>query len=479
LPLYAVADVEQTIPLFKVTAFDTDLDLGGGVAIRFTRAGHILGSSSVTLSTPDESVLFSGDLGRIDHPVLRPRGTPPGSPFVLIESTYGDREHPEPAGAEHEAMADAIRRTVARGGSVLIPAFAVDRTELVLKALTQMRAAGRIPVSIPIYVNSPMAVSALAVYRAAEDSGELRDDIQPEDFFNLANLHEVVDAEESKRLNHPDQPSIIISSSGMATGGRVLHHLEAMLPGDKNCVVFTGYQGVGTRGRTLLEGATEMKFRGRYVQVKAEIIQDSEFSVHADGSDLVDWLRGLSPKPETVFVTHGEEGSSEALAARIRTELGLVVVVPSYGERVLLSAKGTYAPLSPLSGTGAEAPVVQARPAAKPAPVVVQPVPVSRPSPGGALPLRRVADTHADDMEQVAVIIETAIGQVPFLPEAKQPEVSELLHGALDIVRGSSPDQATVREGINLALYAAAGAVETPGGQSIVALLAHVPKILG
>jgi metallo-beta-lactamase family protein len=478
LPLYTVADVEQTIPLFKVVAFDNDLDLGDGIAIRFTRAGHILGSSSVTLSTSEGSVLFSGDLGRHDHPVLRPRDVPPGSPFVLIESTYGDREHPDPAGKPHEAMADAIRRTVARGGSVLIPAFAVDRTEIVLKALTELRATGRISADVPIYVNSPMAVAALAVYRGAETSGELRDDIRPEDFFNLANLHEVTDVEESKQLNNPGQPSIIISSSGMATGGRVLHHLEALLPGQRNCVIFTGYQGVGTRGRTLLEGATEMKFRGRYVPVKAEIIQDSEFSVHADGSDLVDWLRDLSPQPETVFVTHGEEGSSDALAARIRTELGLVVVVPRYGERVSLTAKGTYAPLSPLSGATPEA--VQARPATKPAPVVTRPAPVvSRPSPGGALPLRKVSDTHADDMEQVEVIIETAIGQVPFLPDAKQAEVSEMLHGVLAIVRGPSPDLGQVREGVNLALYAAAGAVETPGGQSIVALLAHVPKILG
>ncbi len=181
-----------------------------------------------------------------------------------------------------------------------------------------------------------------------------------------------------------------------------------------------------------------------------------------------------------MFCTHGEEGSSDALAARIRTELGLVVVVPRYGERVSLSAKGTYAPLSPLSGAAPEAAAVQARPVSKPAPVVTRPAPAAaRPSPGGALPSRKVSDTHADDMEQVAVIIETAIGQVPFLPEAKQAEVSEMLHGVLDIVRGQSPDLGQVREGVNLALYAAAGAVETPGGQSIVALLAHVPKVLG
>ncbi len=479
LPLYTVADVEETTPLFKVVPFDTDFDLGSGVAIRMTRAGHILGSASATLSTPEGSVLFSGDLGRSDHPVLRPRGTPPGSPFVLIESTYGDREHPDAKGAEHEAMAAAIRRTIARGGSVLVPAFAIDRTEIVLKALTELREAGRIPADVPIYVNSPMAVAALAVYREAEGRGELRDDIQPEDFFNLPNLREITDPEDSKRLNHPDQPSIIISASGMATGGRVLHHLEAMLPDPRNCVIFTGYQAVGTRGRTMLRGVTEMKFRGRYIPVKAEIVSDGEFSVHADASDLIDWLRDLSPQPETVFVTHGEEGSSDAFAERVRAELGLTVVVPRFKEKVTLTPRGTWAPLSPVDGAvaGAEVP----EPAPTPHPPVPHPPSVLHPPTPGAklLPVRKVADTHADDLEQVAVILETAIGQVPFLPEVKQAEVSELLHEVLGMVRGSSPDLGAVREGVNLALYAAAGAVETPGGQSIVALLAHVPKVLG
>jgi len=262
----------------------------------------------------------------------------------------------------------------------------------------------------------------------------------------------------------------------MATGGRVLHHLETLLPDARNAVVLTGYQGVGTRGRQLSEGAEQVKINGRYVPVRAEVYHDREFSVHADGSDLIDWLRDLSPAPETVFCTHGEEGSAEALAARIRTELGLTVTVPKYGERVSLSAKGTYAPLSPLSGevSAASAPRPQ-----KPAPTT------TRPSPGGSLPVRKVAGTlrqaqgtGADDMEQVAVIVETAIGQVAFLPEAKQAEVSELLHGVLELVRSDAPDLGQVREGVNLALYAAAGAVETPGGQSIVALLAHVPKII-
>jgi metallo-beta-lactamase family protein len=220
-----------------------------------------------------------------------------------------------------------------------------------------------------------------------------------------------------------------------------------------------------------------MKFRGRYVPVKAEVVQDGEFSVHADASDLIDWLRDLSPQPETVFVTHGEEGSSEKFAAKVRTELGLTVVVPRYKEKVTLVPHGMYAPLAPVAGA---APV-----AAAPAPSAARPVPhppavPHAPTPGGKLPLVRVpADTHADDLEEVAVIVETAIGQVTFLPDEKQEEVSGLLHEVLGLVRGPEPDLGSVREGVNLALYAAAGAVETPGGQSIVALLAHIPKILG
>ncbi len=471
LPLYTVADVEATTPLFKVVPFDTDTDIGGGVAIRMTRAGHILGSASVTLSTPEGAVLFSGDLGRHDHPVLRPRDEPPGAPFVLVESTYGDREHPDAKGMEHEAMAAAIRRTIARGGSVLVPAFAIDRTENVLKALSELREAGRIPKDVPIYVNSPMAVAALAVYREAEGRGELRDDIQPEDFFNLPTLREITDADDSKRLNHPDHTSIIISSSGMAMGGRVLHHLEAMLPDARNTVVFTGYQGVGTRGRTLLEGVTEMKFRGRYVPVKAEIVADGEFSVHADASDLIDWLRDLRPQPETVFVVHGEEGSSEAFAAKIRAELHLTAVIPRYREKVTLSPRGAWTPLTPSAAGTAQEPVR--------APATVAEPGARRETPGAKLPVRKTADTHADDLDQVDVILETAIGQVPFLPDDKQEEVSALLHEVLDLVRTGSPDLRAVREGVNQALYAAAGAVESPGGQSIVALLAHVPKVLG
>lgn len=336
LPIYTSADVERTLPLLRAIDFDTDADLGDGLSVRFTRAGHILGSASVTVTTRHTSVLFSGDLGRHDHPVLRPRDTPPGAPVVVVESTYGDREHPEPRNLPHEGFADAIRRTVERGGSVLVPAFAIDRTEVVLRTIAQLRAQGRIP-SVPIYVNSPMATSALEVYRRA--TGELRPDIDIGEFARMDNVHLVTSAEESMALTSGRRrgPSIIISSSGMVNGGRVLHHLERMLPDSRNCIVLTGYQAVGTRGRALLEGATQLKMHGVYLPVKAEIVADQEFSVHGDASDLVGWIRDLDPPPTTVFVTHGEEEAAEALAARLTRELGVATVVPAYAERVLLA----------------------------------------------------------------------------------------------------------------------------------------------
>ncbi len=468
LPLYTIADVERTLPLLRAVPYDTDLDLGRGLTLRLTRAGHILGSASVTLRHGETSVLVSGDLGRHDHPLLESRDQPPGAGYVLVESTYGDREHPDPAGLPHQAMADAIRRTIDRGGSVLVPAFAVDRTPLVLKALSQLRREQRIP-DVPIFVNSPMAVAALAVYREAGRNGELRPDLEVDEFMDLPNLREVTDAEESKRLNRPDQPCIIVSASGMATGGRVLHHLEFLLPNPRNAVIFTGYQGVGTRGRQLLEGATEMKFRGRFVPVKAEVIQDSEFSVHADGSDLIDWLAGLEPKPRTVFCVHGEQGSATNLAARIQRELGLTAVVPRFREVVSLDPADGLAPVAPVAPSGPTPRPVETAPQAAAAAE-------QRPSPGDRLPFGGSSKTEHVNADQVRVILTTALGQVPFLPADKQAEVSVALQRAVARIGG---ERAALLDAVNQALYLAATAVETPGGQSIVALLAHLPKIIG
>lgn len=267
--------------------------------------------------------------------MLRSREIPDGATTVLIESTYGGREHHDPAGAAHEPLASLIRRTAKRGGSVLIPAFAVDRTEVVLQTLTQLHKDGRIP-TLPVFVNSPMALAALRIYTETRFADELRPDLDAGSFVDLPQLHEVRSTEDSMKLNSPKVPSIIISSSGMATGGRVLHHLEHMLPDPRHAVVLAGYQAEGTRGRLLLDGAQHLKMHGRQIPVRAEILQDEEFSVHADRSELLDWLAALSPRPTQVFTVHGTPESAAELAQAIRTDLGLDVQVAELGQTVQL-----------------------------------------------------------------------------------------------------------------------------------------------
>ncbi len=335
LPLFTITDVEKTLRLFRIVDYDTDYDVAPGWTASWTRAGHILGSASIRVQTPGGSVLFSGDLGRASHPVLRSREIPRGADVVLVESTYGDREHFEPSATAHEPLADLIRRTSRRGGSVLVPAFAVDRTEVVLKTLTELMQQDRIP-RLPVFVNSPMALAALRVYRDPRYADELRPDLSPDGFVDLPQLHEVTSTEDSIKLNAPKMPCIIISSSGMATGGRVLHHLEHLLPDSRNAVVLTGYQAVGTRGRLLSEGASHVKMHGRQVPVRAEILTDEEFSVHADASDLLDWLAALTPAPARVWCVHGDPDSASALAAAATDRLGLTTGVAVHGATVPL-----------------------------------------------------------------------------------------------------------------------------------------------
>ncbi len=334
LPLYTVADADRAIGRFRTVDFGVDTPLTDRAGFGLTRAGHVLGSASIRLRIDDASVLFSGDLGRTVHPLLRPRAAPPAALTVVIESTYGDRDHPDPGAHPHAALADAIRRTIARGGSVLIPAFAVDRTELVLHALSALRRAGEIP-AVPVYVDSPMALAALDVYRETVMREEFLPEVEPT-MFDLPMLHTARSSEESMALNVPRTPCVIISSSGMASGGRVVHHLPHLLPDRRNTIAFTGYQARGTRGRALLDGEREVKVMGRYVPVRAEIVDDEEFSVHADAGELLGWLRELPEAPEIVYVVHGEPESSRALAARIRAELDWCVVVPAAGERGLV-----------------------------------------------------------------------------------------------------------------------------------------------
>ncbi|MDO5728439.1 MAG: MBL fold metallo-hydrolase [Actinomycetaceae bacterium] len=332
-PLYTPEDVEVTLTMLRAVDYDQPLDLDDDICATWVRAGHILGSASIHLQIDSRSVLFSGDLGRHDPPVLKPRAKPPAADWVLMESTYGDREHAEPD-RPHENMAAAIRRTVERGGHILMPAFAIDRTEAVLKAITDLMRAKRIP-SIPVFVDSPMGLNALDVYRDLS-LDELKDDIEIDDFLGIPQLTEARTSDDSKRINTFRHSCIIVSSSGMLEGGRVLHHLERILPGKQHCLIITGYQATGTRGRALIDGARNVKIHGQYIPVRAEVVQDREFSAHADASDLIDWLRDLDREPHTVFLTHGEGRASRALAERITEELGWNVVLPGHGEVVSL-----------------------------------------------------------------------------------------------------------------------------------------------
>jgi metallo-beta-lactamase family protein len=334
LPLYTTEDAARAIALLRPVPFGRCLEVAAGVRVELHPAGHILGSATVALDVDGTRLVISGDVGRPVHPLLRPPAPRPAADVLLCESTYGDRVH-EPEERALQRLADTITRTARRGGVVVIPAFAVDRTEVVLHALGELRRDGVIP-DLPVHVDSPMALAVLHVYRNAIARGdpELRLACDA-DLLAGGHLHEAVTTAQSKALNGIRFPSIIISSSGMATGGRVLHHLAERLPDPRNAVVLVGFQAEGTRGRLLADGARTLKLLGRYVPVRAEVVVADAFSVHADCDELVEWLVA-APAPRTTFVVHGESSASAAFRDRIDEQLGWAAVVPSHGERVRL-----------------------------------------------------------------------------------------------------------------------------------------------
>ena len=337
LPLYDAKDVDATVALFRSATVGESVALPGGADLTFGRAGHILGSCWARLVVPDDhgstSVLTSGDLGRSDHPLLRPPTPRPEVETLLIETTYGNRGRDTATALDSFAV--MINRTVERGGSILVPAFAVDRTEVLLYELARLRKAGRIP-ELPIVVDSPMALSCLRVYRQAlaEQAPDLREDL-PRDVFDVDDIIDATTREESIEWNRPRMPSIVISASGMATGGRVLHHLQEMLPRRENTVAIVGFAAEGTRARQLLQGATELKMLGRYVPVRAEVFSLDAFSAHADRDELFAWATG-APAPRTCFAVHGEPEGATALTDRLRRDAGWSAVVARDGERVRL-----------------------------------------------------------------------------------------------------------------------------------------------
>lgn len=338
LPLYDEEDVEQALTLFTEIDFRTTHDFANESRVTFCPSGHILGSSFVVVEVANKRLLFTGDMGRPEHPVLSPPDAVPPASYdaVITESTYGDRIH---VGA-NDKFAETIRRTVERGGSVLIPAFAVDRTEVILFQLRELMAAGEIP-RVPVFADSPMALTSLDFYREAirEADASIRSDISREwdhqDPFDPGTLKELRSVDESKSLNNQHAPCIIVSASGMATGGRVVHHLARMLPRVNNTVILPGFQAVGTRGRSLEQGDEEVKIHGEWVPVRAEVVKIETFSVHADADELVHWLKDAG-KPNTAFVVHGETGAAESFASRLTYELQWNAVVPKPGQEFTL-----------------------------------------------------------------------------------------------------------------------------------------------
>jgi metallo-beta-lactamase family protein len=338
LPLYTSEDAAAVPERFRPTDYHAPIQVGDGIAVELVNAGHIVGSASALVTVDGAApsrVFFSGDVGRPNHPILRAPETPPAADTVLVESTYGNRLH-EPEEQALDRMAEAIVRTAHQGGTVVIPSFAVDRTEVLLIALGRLVADGRVP-KLPIYADSPMALAVLDVYRRAiaAHAADVRLADRADPFALSGELHELRTPEESRSLNELGYPSIIISASGMATGGRVLHHLARCLPDSRCTVILPGYQSEGTRGRQLADGARSVKLLGRYVPVRAHVLELGAFSVHADAAELTEWLRPL-PAPDTAYLVHGEATAADAMARRLGDELGWTAVVPTQGERVLV-----------------------------------------------------------------------------------------------------------------------------------------------
>jgi metallo-beta-lactamase family protein len=332
LPLYTRADAERALELL-VPVSRHQAHRVGQLDFRFTRAGHILGASSVELSDGRTTVVFSGDLGRPNDALALPPEPVRQADYLIVESTYGNRLHP--VGDPEEALGDVIRRTVARGGAVVIPAFAVGRAQTLLLHIHRLAAKGAIP-DVPVFLDSPMAADVTRLLQAHADEHR----ISREECAQVSRAVDITNSvEESKAIDRRTGPLIVISASGMATGGRVLFHLERFLPDRRSTVLLVGHQAAGTRGEQLLNGAEEIKIRGKYVAVHAEVVALNGLSAHADYNEILEWLRGFERAPLTTFVTHGEPSAADALRQRIEDSLGWTVHVPEHGERVKLAAR--------------------------------------------------------------------------------------------------------------------------------------------
>lgn len=326
LPLYTVEDAERALERFSVVPFDTEVPLHDKATLTFRHAGHILGAATADIAWGGKRIVFSGDIGRYDDALMPDPQAVPAADYVVVESTYGDRVHAP--GDPTERLGAIIEKTVARGGTVVVPAFAVGRAQSLLYHIWQLKRAGRLS-SIPIYLDSPMAISASDLFCDNPTDHRLPS-------ASCRALCEVAtyarDVAESKAISASRFPKVVVAASGMASGGRVLHHLKTFAPDHRNTILFAGYQADGTRGRRMLQGEPQLTIHGEWVPVRAEVQEISSLSAHADSNELMRWLGGFRDAPSRVFVVHGERHAAEALRERIHTRMGWSAVVSQRDE---------------------------------------------------------------------------------------------------------------------------------------------------
>jgi metallo-beta-lactamase family protein len=341
-PIYTVDDAQASLNHFVSSQYDADINLPGDVRIRFQDAGHILGSSIVELWVTEQGkttkIVFSGDLGQPGQPIIKDPTPIHEADFVITESTYGNRNH-ENYDNRMSVLADIINTTVSRGGNVIIPAFAVGRTQMLLYYFHQLFKQGLIP-EVPVIIDSPLAISATDIFRKNPQDYDdeayhlaLNEQDSP---LSMPQLAFTRTADESKALNQLDRPVIIISASGMADAGRIQHHLKHNLWRANSSVLFVGYQAQGSLGRRLVEGAKKVKILGEEVTVKAQIFNLEGFSAHADQSQLLNWIGSFTVKPRNVFIVHGEQDASTTFAQLLQERCGIEAYIPRYGDAAVI-----------------------------------------------------------------------------------------------------------------------------------------------
>jgi len=324
LPLYTEKEAFKSLNHFQALEFNKSYDILDGLQFKFNHSGHILGSAFITLSNNNKTIVFSGDIGRLHDPLLKPPVKIEYADYIVTESTYGDRLHETDDPTEQ--IEKIVNETISKNGKILIPAFAVGRSQHLLYYIHKLKEQERIP-NVPIFLDSPMAIDATKIFCGSKEEHNLSEN-EVQRTCAIATYTDTV--EESKHINKVKGPAIIISASGMATGGRVLHHLEHLLSEPNNTVLFAGFQAGGTRGARLVAGEKEIKIHGRIHQVKARIENLSNVSAHADYKEILTWLSNFKNTPEKVFVTHGELEASKSLKAKIEEKFGWNAIIPEY-----------------------------------------------------------------------------------------------------------------------------------------------------